>query len=87
MYRLGYSKHETKTDREKWSYRFPRDHFFHLMNYKDLLNVLEKVNRHPLMIENEIKAIIKGKRLIPICSRRLELWKNNLPFATWTNRA
>src|SRR5260221_234713 len=41
LYRLGYWKHETKTERREWSFNLPVDHPFHLRDSKGILNVSE----------------------------------------------
>ena len=62
---LGLWKHGTKTGKEEWSFRLPADHPFFQRDYKGLLNVSEKVNRHPLMIGNRIEALHDGEEAYP----------------------
>lgn len=61
LYRLGYWKHETKTGREEWSFKLPENHLFHEKDFQGILNVSEKVNRHPLMIGNRLEPLFNGE--------------------------
>ncbi|HEY5040366.1 MAG TPA: cardiolipin synthase [bacterium] len=72
LYRLGHWKHETKTGREKWSFNLPKDHSFYLNNFKEILNVSERVNRHPLMVGNRIENLFNGEEAYPAMLEAIE---------------
>lgn len=65
LYRLGHWKHGTVTGREQWPFRLPADHPFHQRDYKGILQVSEKVNRHPLMIGNRLEILHNGEEAYP----------------------
>src|SRR5260221_6990550 len=47
IYRLGYIKHESKSGNRKRSFKSAKKDIFNLEKYRSVLNVSEKVNRHP----------------------------------------
>lgn len=65
LYRLGYWRHETRTGKEIGPFRLPGDHPFYLKDFKEILNVSERVNRHPLMIGNRLKILHNGEQAYP----------------------
>ena len=72
MFRLGYWRHETQIEREAWPFRLSKDHSFYRRDYMGILNVSEKVNRHPLMIGNRIEALYDGEEAYPAMLEAIE---------------
>lgn len=65
LYRLGFWKHETKTGREDWSFKWPENQLLLKGDFQGLLNVSEKVNRHPLMVGNHLTSLLNGEEAYP----------------------
>lgn len=65
LYRLGYWNHRTETGSEKWGFGLSPNHLFYAQNYEGILNVSEKVNRHPIMIGNKIQTLHNGEEAYP----------------------
>lgn len=72
LYRLGHWTHQTKTGSEEWRFGLPSGHRFYSQNYGGILNVSEKVNRHPLMAGNKIQALYNAEQAYPAMLEAIE---------------
>jgi cardiolipin synthase A/B len=82
LYRLGYWKHETRTERDQWA-SLPPSHPFSLKNYRGILNVSERVNRHPLMIGNRLGVLHNGEEAYPAMLKAIEEAKKFIYLCTY----
>jgi cardiolipin synthase A/B len=83
LYRLGYWKHEAKTGNDMGPFRLSGDHPFYMRDFKDILNVSERVNRHPLMIGNRINILHNGEQAYPEMLQAIEKAKKFIYLCTY----
>ena len=83
LYRLGYWRHETKIGKALGPFRLSENHPFYLMDFKEILNVSERVNRHPLMIGNRISILHNGEQAYPEMLKAIESAKKFIYLCTY----
>ncbi len=83
IYHLGRWNHEKKSTSDKSSFKLSEDHPFFLKDFRGILHVSEKVNRHPLMIGNAIWILHNGEEAYPEMLRGIRAAKKFIYLCTY----
>lgn len=83
LHRLGHWSHRTVIEREKWKFGPDAGDSFYAKQYGGLLNVSEKVNRHPLMTGNRIRMLRDGEEAYPTMLKAIENAKDFIYLCTY----
>jgi cardiolipin synthase A/B len=83
IYRLGSLKNETRAEKEDWSRYLPREDHPIFKDYKGILNVSERVNRHPLMVHNRIEPLFNGEEAYPAMIQAIDEAQKSICLSTY----
>jgi cardiolipin synthase A/B len=83
LHRLGYWRHQTRTEGEEWGFHPGKDQPASLEAFGGILNVSEKVNRHPLMAGNRIQILQNGEEAYPSMLEAVEGAKKFIFLCTY----